>query len=42
MLEARPFPHGNVRLRLHPFLIRETAKNETAFATRALDFDRVK
>ena len=42
MLETHSFSNGDLRLRLHPFLIHETAKNETALARRTLDFDRVK
>src|SRR6266550_1089810 len=42
MLETHPFAHGDIGLRLHPFLIHETAKNQTALARRTLDFDGVK
>jgi len=42
MLETHPFSYGDVRLRLHPFLIHETAKNQNALARRTLDFDSVK
>ena len=42
MLETHSFSNGDVRLRLYPFLIHETAKNDTALARRTLDFDSVK
>ena len=42
MLETHSFSNGDIRLRLYPFLIHETAKNQTALARRTLDFDNVK
>jgi hypothetical protein len=42
MLKTHPLAYGDIRLRPHPFLIHEAAKNEAASATWALDFDRVK
>src|SRR6266404_9128298 len=42
MLETHPFAYRDVRLRLYPFVIHETAENQTASARRTFDFDGVK